>query len=133
MSHTEAKVDALLGQAVLCEVVPSESLAALRYCRPFPSAPKFSAPGFKFVSSDAQLTGQRNGVVKTVGGSRPVTEGNFPAPPTPRSPVTSWDVRSLTRAVLEPGLPAVVGMLVFRSAEFRALEAETPAPSGKRK
>lgn len=133
LQHRDVKPGDILGKAALVELVPSESFSALRRCQPFPCAPKFTAPGFVFTSHDPLLTGRRNGVVKTVGGSRQVTAPSYPSPPTPRSPVTSWDVRSLTRAVIPPGTPAIVSQYVMRSREFSELEAETPAPSGKRK
>jgi hypothetical protein len=133
LQHRDVKPGDILGKAVLVELVPSESFSALRRCQPFPSAPKFSAPGFRFVSSDAQLTGRKNGVVTVVGGSRPVTDATFPAPPAPRSSPRAWSVSDLREAKLPQGLPAIVAQFVMRSTEFRELEsAETPAPA-KRK
>jgi len=133
LNYRDVKPGDILGKAVLVELVASESFSALRRCQPFPSPPRHSAPGFRFVSRDAQLTGQRNGVVTVVGGSKPVTAPQLPTPPAPRSKPTLWNVASLREPKLPGGLPLVVVQMAMRSNEWRELESETPAPSGKRK
>ena len=131
LQHRDLKPCDILGKCAMVELVSSESFSALRRCQPFPCAPKFSAPGFRFVSRDAQLTGQRNGAAAVVGGSRPVTEGNYPAAPAPRTKLTAWNVADLREPKLPGGLPLVVVQMAMRSAEFRELEAEAPAPAIK--
>ena len=133
LNHRDVKPCDILGKCAMVELVSSESFSALRRCHPFPCAPKHSPAGLRFVSTDSRLTGRQQGALCVIGGSRPVTEGNYPAAPAPRTKLTAWNVADLREPKLPGGLPLVVVQMAMRSNEWRELEAETPAPSGKRK
>lgn len=133
LQYRDVKPCDILGKPAMVELVPSESFSALRRCQPFPCAPKYSPAGLRLVSSDQRLTGDSSGRVRVIGGAKPITSPAYPAAPAPRSKPTSWNVASLREPKLPGGLPLVVVQMAMRSNEWRELEAETPAPSGKRK
>lgn len=109
----------LLGAPLLCELIPTQSFAALRTVREWPgTADRFKAPaplkaaatstfGFGFVEDDVNW---RNRPTET-----------HPPKPVPRSTPIRWSVTELTAPTLPADLPECAVQLVQRSSEWAAL------------
>jgi hypothetical protein len=122
----DVRVGELLGRVVLADFILSETVAALRRVRPWPTAPKYFPPAAAvWTSSDRRLTGG-NGERVIVGGMM-VNRGvqpEYPKPPQPTGELEEWNIADLRGAHLPVTLPRIVRELAMRSSEWLALEAK---------
>jgi len=112
----------LPGKKLLADLVPSETLSALRQTAFSPwLPPRFSPPPLpKFSSTSAFGLGyveDRNWRGDEV--------SSVPPAPTPRGPLVRWSIHDLSRPVLPADLPAVVRALVLKSSEWASLTTAT--------